>query len=61
MTLYGMNVFAVLGGALVVLGTAGIFLVPEIGAISGWIGAVVFAVFIPVLYRTGVERRSSDR
>ena len=61
MTLYGMKVFAVLGGALVVLGAAGIFLVPEIGAISGWIGAVVFAVFIPMLYRTGVERRSSDR
>lgn len=54
MTLYGMKVFAVLGGALVMSGTVAIFWVPGIGVVSGWLGAIIFAVFVPVLYRTGV-------
>ncbi|WP_066593828.1 DUF7010 family protein [Cryobacterium arcticum] len=57
MSLYGMRVFAVLAAALLLVGTVGIFVVPEIGAISGWIGAIVFAAFAPVLYRTGVARQ----
>jgi hypothetical protein len=61
-SLYGMKVYAVLAAALLLVGTAGIFVVPEIGAISGWIGAVVFAVFVPVLYRTGRDRTgATDR
>ena len=58
MTLYGMKVFAVLGGALVVLGTVAIFWMPVIGAVSGWLGAIIFAVFVPVLYRNGSARQA---
>lgn len=56
-TLYGMKQFAVLGGALVLIGAAAMYVAPGIGAVSGWIGAVVFVVFVPVLYRTGVARQ----
>jgi hypothetical protein len=50
-SLYGMKVFAVLSGVLVILGMVGIFLVPGIGAVSGWLGAGVFLIFTPILYR----------
>lgn len=50
-SLYGMTIFAVLGGVMVALGTIGVFLAPGIGAISGWIGAAVFLVFTPLVYR----------
>ena len=51
-SLYGMKAFAVIAGALVFLGTIAIFLVPAIGPVSGWIGAGIFAVFVPILYRS---------
>lgn len=50
-SLYGMRTFAVLAGVLVLLGTGAIFVIPQIGPVSGWIGAGVFAVFVPILYR----------
>lgn len=50
-TLYGMKAFAWLAGALVILGIVGIYLVPGIGAVSGWLGAAVFLIFTPILYR----------
>jgi len=50
-SLYGMKAFAILAGALVLLGTIAIFAVPRLGPVSGWIGAGVFAVFVPILYR----------
>ncbi|TFD31213.1 DUF7010 family protein [Cryobacterium cryoconiti] len=52
-SLYGTRIFAVLGGTLVALGAIGMFLVPGIGAVSGWIGGAVFLVFTPVLLRSG--------
>ena len=52
-SLYGTKIFAVLGGALVVLGAIGMFVVPGIGAVSGWIGGAVFLAFTPVLFRNG--------
>lgn len=51
-SLYGMSAFAVLSGALVILGAVGIFVVPDIGAVSGWLGAAVFLIFTPILYRS---------
>ncbi len=51
MSLYGMKAYAVIAGALVLLGTVAIFFVPALGPYSGWIGAGVFAVFVPILYR----------
>jgi hypothetical protein len=50
-SLYGMKEYAWLAGALVVVGTVGIHLLPAIGAVSGWLGAAVFLVFTPILYR----------
>jgi len=55
-SLYGMKVFAVLGGVLVTLGTAGMFLVPSLGAFGGWIGATVLLIFSPIVYRGAVSR-----
>lgn len=52
-SLYGIRVFAVIAGALVLLGTLAIFTVPQLGPFSGWIGAVVFAFFVPILRRSG--------
>jgi hypothetical protein len=58
-TIYGARIFAVLGGLLATAGVAGIFVVPEIGAVSGWLGAVIFLVFTPVLIlRTGAPAGS---
>jgi hypothetical protein len=56
MTLYGMRVFAVLAAVLAGLGIVGIFLAPGLGAYSGWLGAIVFAAFVPVLHRAGTAR-----
>ena len=58
-SLYGMRAFAVLSGALVILGTVGIFVVPDIGSVSGWLGAGVFLIFTPILYRTGTTNSRS--
>ncbi|CAO1654104.1 ABC transporter permease [Salinibacterium sp. NYA9b] len=52
-SLYGMKSFAALAGALVLVGTIALFFIPAIAPISGWVGAGVFAVFVPVLYRAG--------
>ncbi|TFC90899.1 MULTISPECIES: hypothetical protein [Cryobacterium] len=49
-TLYGTKTFALLGGALVVLGAIGMYFVPAIGAVSGWIGGAVFLAFTPFLF-----------
>ncbi|MGV8969956.1 MAG: DUF7010 family protein [Microbacteriaceae bacterium] len=51
MSLYGMKTYAVIAGLLVVLGITAMFFVPELGPVSGWIGAGVFGLFIPILYR----------
>jgi len=50
-SLYGMRLFAVLAGVLILLGLSGLFVVPELGLISGWLGAAVFVIFTVVLYR----------
>lgn len=55
-SLYGMRMFAVLAGVLIALGALGLFVVPELGGMSGWLGAAVFLVFALVLFR--VEARS---
>jgi hypothetical protein len=52
-SLYGMKSFAVIAGALVLVGTIALFFAPAIAPVSGWIGAGIFAVFVPVLYRAG--------
>jgi hypothetical protein len=54
---YGMKIYAVLGGALVVIGAAAIFVVPDIGSVSGWVGAVVFLASAPFLYRSATADR----
>jgi hypothetical protein len=60
-SLYGMRVFAVLSGALVILGTLGIFVLPGIGAVSGWLGAGVFLVVTPIVYRSGTTGSGAGR
>jgi hypothetical protein len=54
-SLYGMRAFAVLAGALILLGLSAIFVVPELGATSGWLGAAVFLLFAVLLRRARVE------
>jgi hypothetical protein len=60
-SLYGMKVFAVLAGVLVILGTVGIFLVPGIGGISGCLAAGVFPIFTPFPYRNEGTRPEAWR
>ncbi|TFD50788.1 hypothetical protein E3T55_08290 [Cryobacterium frigoriphilum] len=56
-SLYGMRMFAVLAGVLIALGVVGLFFVPELGAVSGWLGAAVFLVFAGLLFRAeGADR-----
>jgi len=50
-SLYGMRVYAVLAGALILLGLSALLVIPELGGISGWLGAAVFLLFTVVLYR----------
>ena len=50
-SLYGMRLFAVLAGVLVALGAITLFLLPNLGAVSGWIGAGIFLVFAVLLFR----------
>lgn len=50
-SLYGMKLFAVLAGVLVALGAITLFLLPNLGAVSGWIGAGIFLVFAVLLFR----------
>ena len=50
-SLYGMRLFAFLAGALILLGVTALFVIPELGQISGWLGAAVFLIFTLVLYR----------
>ncbi|EPR77501.1 hypothetical protein ADILRU_0200 [Leifsonia rubra CMS 76R] len=52
-SLYGMKSFGVIAGALVLLGTIAIFFMPSLGPVSGWIGAGIFAVFVPILHLGG--------
>jgi hypothetical protein len=56
-SLYGMKIYAALGGALALIGAAGIFVAPGLGSISGWIGAAVFLAFAPFLYRSATAGR----
>ncbi|MCY7288345.1 MAG: hypothetical protein LH624_08875 [Cryobacterium sp.] len=48
-SLYGIRLYAVLAGVLVAIGAATLFWFPNLGAVSGWIGAAVFAVFTVLL------------
>ena len=50
-SLYGMRLYAVLAGALILLGVTTMFLVPELGGISGWLGAAIFLLFAVLLFR----------
>ncbi|MBB5642825.1 DUF7010 family protein [Cryobacterium roopkundense] len=50
-SLYGMKTYAVLAGVLILLGVIGLSAAPELGAISGWLGAVAFLLFAVVLFR----------
>ena len=50
-SLYGMRLFAVLAGALILLGVSVLFVAPELGGISGWLGAAVFLLFAVLLFR----------
>jgi hypothetical protein len=56
-----MSLFAVLAGALILIGVAGLFLLPTIGPISGWLGALILLLFGVVMFsarsREGVYRR----
>jgi hypothetical protein len=56
-SLYGMKAFAVIAGALVLLGTIALFVVPAIAPISGWMGAGIFAIFVPILYKAGTAEQ----
>jgi hypothetical protein len=51
-SLYGMKLFAVLAGTLIVIGVVTLFWLPDLGDISGWLGAAVFLVFAVLLFRT---------
>ncbi len=51
-SLYGMWLYGALAGALVAVGAASIFLLPDLRDISGWIGALVFLAFAAPLYLT---------
>ena len=44
--------FAALAGALVTLGIVTMFLLPDLGDISGWAGGAVFLIFALLLFRT---------
>ena len=50
-SLYGMRLFAVLAGALILLGVSVLFVAPELGGISGWLGTAVFLLFAVLLFR----------
>ena len=50
-SLYGMRLFAVLAGALILLGVSMLFVLPKLGSISGWLGAAVFLLFAVLLFR----------
>ncbi|WP_233198343.1 hypothetical protein, partial [Cryobacterium sp. Y50] len=41
---------AVLAGTLILLGLSALFLAPELGGISGWLGAAVFLLFAVLLF-----------
>lgn len=56
-SLYGMRLYAVLAGVLAAAGTITLFLLPNLGVISGWVGAGTFLVFAVLLYRAwGIAR-----
>ena len=46
-----MRLFAVLAGVLILLGVTALFVAPELGGISGWLGAAVFLLFVVLLCR----------
>lgn len=50
-SLYGMRLYAALAGALILLGVIALFLVTELGGISGWLGAAIFLLFAALLFR----------
>ena len=50
-SLYGMRLFAVLAGALILSGVTALFLLPNIGPISGWQGAVILLLFAVLTFR----------
>ncbi|GAA1768159.1 DUF7010 family protein [Agromyces humatus] len=56
-SLYGMKLFGVLAGALITVGVITLFWLPNLGDISGWLGAAVFLVFSAVLFRAQGETR----
>lgn len=60
-SLYGMRIFAVLAGTLILLGVSALFFVPEVGGISGWLGTAVFLLFAVLLFRAQDETPSSGR
>lgn len=57
-SLYGMKLFAVLAGILIAVGTVTLFWLPNLGDISGWLGAAVFLVFTVLLFRARGENEA---
>ncbi|WP_146072862.1 hypothetical protein [Cryobacterium sp. Y62] len=45
-----LRLVAVLAGTLILLGLSALFLAPELGGISGWLGAAVFLLFAVLLF-----------
>ncbi|WP_156109673.1 hypothetical protein [Cryobacterium sp. MLB-32] len=45
------GLYAVLAGALILVGLSALFVIPELGGMGGWLGAAVFLLFTVVLYR----------
>lgn len=44
-SMYGLRIFAVQAGTLVLLGAVTLFLRPDLGVISGWLGAAIMLFF----------------
>lgn len=53
--LYGMREYAVLAGALVLIGTSALFVVPEFREFVGWTCTLVLVLAAPLLYRAGMR------
>lgn len=55
-SLYGMRIWLAPALCLVVIGLAGLFVVPDLGALAGWATAAVLLAFVVPLYRAGGRR-----
>jgi len=54
-TLYGMREYAILAGALVLIGTSALFVVAEFRDYVGWSCVLVFILAAPILHRAGMR------